>query len=268
MAWKKMNNVLSPDLSSQLVEYIQKTGLNRGESRHFNASGKLGFKTIKGGILLREIIKQVMSFPELREFLKDYAVDHSFFLVKSSKGPATPWHQDRPFWLDKEDAPASLITLWFALDEIDENIGAILLPPSDSVDLLSEFNNDGLKLYIHNQETNVGALEGNFSYLVKDSRADKKCESATPVIVKQGDVIAFDSYQLHASCGMSGEKSRYAFKIVLGHRNKLAVDSLPVTNFSDSSQTEYVAKIVLKVMTRKVRAGFKYVTNKMTKNRN
>lgn len=208
--YKILNGRLSKDLISKARNLIGDKYRSK-ESRHFTSSGKTFFyENPNRLLLLRNIILNVLqNNPEIKKSFSDLHIDHAFLLLKSPGGNETPPHQDRPFWtkLEKDDS-VSMITLWFALEDIKELNGCLKVGSSNQHCLI-DFNGKNQKLFKHKDK---GSKSGQFNFIIDDNEFDLKLNNCE---IDEGQIIAFDAYEVHASSGNSSSKHRLSFKIVL-----------------------------------------------------
>jgi ectoine hydroxylase-related dioxygenase (phytanoyl-CoA dioxygenase family) len=203
---KVISQKLCDEINKRLAPYLQKD-----EQRHFVASGKkFFFSSMTGLLFLHKVLSEITSKINLHEVYKKPYIDHAYLLLKPGGGNATPAHQDRPFWTNKEAADAvSMITFWVALEDIDID-GGCLLVESSQVEKLSNFNDESAKVCDHE---NTSQKEGNFNYIVTDS-SGKIAKSLKPIEMKKGDVLAFDAFEIHASADNKRPTHRLSFKVV------------------------------------------------------
>lgn len=216
--WTHQTAVLPPDLCRRMTVAAVDCGLVRFEQRHFVAGGKGFFMTLQGLGFLKDIMTAVRRSSPILDRFADPAVEHAYMLIKSEKAPATPLHQDRAFWGRREAEPASMLTLWFALEDIDDRRGALRLTTGGETDRMDALNTD--RRVYHHVQTHFDD-SGNFSRVIQDVALPEIEASLRTVCPCGGDMIVFDAYEPHASVPHDGERARMAFKVVLGEGNRL-----------------------------------------------
>lgn len=217
--YKLLDAKIKDELVSRLVSQLGEKYLSL-EARHFTSEGKnFFFSRPDRLILLRSIVLDLLKqCPDIEKQYDDVYVDHAFLLLKAPGGNSTPPHQDRPFWTSLEDDQnISMITFWFALEDIDEENGCLTVA-SKSSSSLDEFNSKNQNIYAH---IDKGSSSGQFNFVIPKQDVDFVLNS---IPMKKGSVLAFDAYEIHASSGNSKDQHRLSFKIVL--RNKKGLVSL------------------------------------------
>lgn len=199
-------NVLTNQLCDEIVNSIGQKYL-KGEKRHFESNGKNFFNTATGFLLLKKILKELNFKTDIINFYNNPNIDHAYLLLKPPGGNKTPPHQDRPFWEKKEPKISSMITCWIALQDIDEKNGCLELGDNLSSNLC-DFNKNQ-KLYEHKI---LGSKSGNFNYILNDKKFDSK--KLKPLSIRKGDLIAFDSFEVHSSTENLSSSHRLSLKIV------------------------------------------------------
>ncbi len=240
LMWTHQMAVLPDDLCRRITSAAVGRGLVRFENRHFVADGKRFFTNLQGLGFLRDIMAAVQRASTILDRFGDPVVEHAFMLIKSEKAPATPLHQDRAFWGKKENEPASMLTLWFALEDIDDRRGALCLTTGGETDRIDTFNSNR---YVYDHVQKHFDNSGNFGRVIQDAALPEITASLRTVCPHGGDMIIFDAYEPHASAPHDGDRARMAFKVVLGERHRLAaylvgVDELlrqpAIVNFAKS----------------------------------
>ena len=208
--------ILNEKVINEINNKIVSLGIDSKEKRHFTTKGKVFFYSLSGLKLLSDIIKCIEHNSNLLDSYNEAVVDHAFILLKSSNAPATPPHQDRPFWINKEDEPSSMTTCWFALENINEKNGALEL---DSSNLTNDYNklNSNTKLFKH---IDTGKVPGQFNYVLNNKDKKNFNKKVKIYSVNKGDMIIFDAYELHQSTSNLSNDPRLAFKVVFGEKNK------------------------------------------------
>ena len=133
--------------------------------------------------------------------LPDHASDRSEF----------PWHQDAGYL---ELRPATSITLWFALDDVDQRNGCVWVMPGS--------HRNGL--LPHNKKNT------DSWHLTVDVEGD-----GTPAILKAGEAVAFTGQTLHRSKYNHTDKPRRAFFVEYCDANAtMSPEWKPVTESPNS----------------------------------
>ena len=207
LVWTRLNNPLDRKLTDAIRDYASKLE-NVFENRHFVADGKKLFSDPAGLDFLRAILRHIQKELPLRQKWSAPAIQHAFALYKSAGGPATPLHQDRPYWKTFE-SEATMMTFWIALEEIDEGMGCLRLNRNDFVEP-SQFGRLNTPAEVHPHVQDDSGLR------ITGEAGARLAEKMSPIPVHEGDIILLDAFQVHASEKNSSSKARRAMKIVMG----------------------------------------------------
>ena len=141
-------------------------------------------------------------------------IDHAVLLFKKPGGVETEWHQDRAYWA-KRDEKASIISVWIALEDINEERGALNLIKSNEVSMseIGNFNNG--KLIDHEL---IEDKKGGFPLLIEGGLIPKIESDKEVVNLKCGSAVLFDSFEPHMSRENSSNTPRLAMKIAYSER--------------------------------------------------
>ncbi|MGO4110856.1 phytanoyl-CoA dioxygenase family protein [Paenibacillus sp. YAF4_2] len=133
----QIDNMLSEDELAELRTYLEETmGVEGGRSTQTARTGDLYYKVLNqrvntwrdhGGMAryvtsrrFADAAKQLSGASGIRLFH-----DHALLKMPQDSKP-TPWHQDLPYWPMNE---SGALTIWIALDDVDENNGCMMLVP-------------------------------------------------------------------------------------------------------------------------------------------
>lgn len=215
-----IKNVIDDNLSDKIVSSLRKKNFFTENTRHFNLKGKNFFQNLNGVFFLSQIINQLDKKSELLFFFKNHVVDHAYVLIKSPSSKKTPFHQDIPFWTGKEIYdPVTFVTIWFALEDIKKNKGALILERSKEVSELNLLNtNNRIYEHIHTQTNN------GFDYIIPEDLIEKN--KFKIYSVPKNSCVIFDAYSIHASTKNNSGDYRKSFKIVLRKNNRGLADRL------------------------------------------
>ncbi len=173
--------------------------------RHFNESVRKSFLT---DLEMFRAILGTLDAPEVRDLVRWKArepyVDHIDLLVKEAHAPITEWHQDRPYW--EWDEPASMFTLWVALEDVDQSNGCLRI--AGVTDTVMPH-----KKKVYDEQS------GFWQYVIDDSQVDLSSFPVREIPLKAGNAVAFDSFVIHSAFANSIDVPRYSFKIVFGGRS-------------------------------------------------
>jgi len=130
----------------------------------------------------------------------DVALDFDMLINKAPHTDTpTPWHQDAAYWIELPDTRA--VSIWIALDEVDEANGCMwFIPRSDKGDILE-----------HTLPKHGGAL-----FCKPDTRG------AEAVPLHPGDCTAHDGFTLHFSEGNRTDRQRRA--LILNFRPQAMIE--------------------------------------------
>lgn len=224
--WMLQPGVLPTDLCRTLIDEADRQGLVRFEERHFVSGGKTFFGSRGGLGRLKRVMQAVAARTSILDRFRVPVIEHAYLLIKSASGPATPVHQDRAFWTKKETTePASMLTLWFAMEPIPADRGALRLTRHGRTDDATRLNGEP-RLYHHIQTEFSGS--GNFGLVIDGPEAEIIETELETVCPEAGDLVVFDAYEPHGSMPHQGEGARMAFKVVLGERDRLSAWLVPV----------------------------------------
>ena len=215
--WATSENILSSQIIEDLLcraDYLisAKTGdKNVFVDKNFFSNNGEESRNLD---ILNAIHKSVWSKISGQLSYKEPVIDHAVLLFKKPGGVETEWHQDRAYWA-KRDEKASIISVWIALEDINEERGALNLVKSNEVDILeiSDFNNGTLM-----EHELVEDKKGGFPLLIK-SELIPKIESDVEIIdLKRGSAVLFDSFEPHMSRENTSNTPRLAMKIAYSER--------------------------------------------------
>lgn len=223
----RANNVLDENLSAELQEFFKNVIKNHLHEKevHFSRAGRYCFENAENGdVYLQKILKCLLSKVDLFAYYEDPVIHHSFLLAKMPGGVATRLHQDRPYWGEFEDSPASMATAWFSLGKMQEGNGCLLLNIANQTSDIRRFNAkpDLIEHFSDSYTAQQGALT------IPDPQASELQKSLTPVPVDVGDLLFFDAYEPHCATENASANPRLAFKIVFGEKKKLRQFYKPV----------------------------------------
>tara|TARA_A100001015_G_scaffold122777_1_gene136098 strand:+ start:962 stop:1663 length:702 start_codon:yes stop_codon:yes gene_type:complete len=140
---------------------------------------------------------------------KNPVIDHASLLIKPPGSPETKLHQDRPYWVKREETP-SIFSVWIALGDMTEENGGLLVSADNEVSLEGIVNFNSGKALPHIQ---INDPIGGFPLIIEK---DVACEFAPDmkfIPLKKGQAIAFDSFEPHKSGSNFSKHSRLAMKI-------------------------------------------------------
>lgn len=225
--WIINENMISKTECSEIITEINRWGKIQKSDRHFVSEGKQFFATL-GGL---KVLKKLVRAARLANLVDTTCyVQHAFLLIKSEKAAKTPMHQDRPFWTKLEPDPSSMYTAWTALEDINENKGALCLNQKNKCDSPSNLNTQ-TEMFPHVSLSG----KGNFNYIIEEKLARDLEKKLTVIPVKAGDTVVFDAYEPHMSSNQISETARLALKVVYSKsdstKNMLSVrllERLPV----------------------------------------
>jgi ectoine hydroxylase-related dioxygenase (phytanoyl-CoA dioxygenase family) len=207
-----MNQIIHNVIDSNLINNIILSSneiIKVSEKRHFSSSGKSFFvKDEKGVQFLCEIVKCLIKKSNIISAFTHPFIDHAYLLFKSPGGNETPPHQDRPFWISKEEIP-TMITCWIALEEINAHNGALKVA-SLNQDCLSNFNSTEQIIIEHVKPEK--SYPGNFNFEINES--EKLSLNMKVVELNKGDVLFFDAFEVHSSMPNNSGTTRLAMKVV------------------------------------------------------
>lgn len=220
-------NVLSQNLCDSLkTKFLELLKNSQHEKEvHFARAGRYCFENMDEGVfLLSQILKSLDSKVHLSNLYKNPVVQHTFLLAKMPGGVPTKLHQDRPYWGDMEDEPASMVTAWFSLQKIDETNGCLLINKQNKTNNLKNLNSKKIHLphFSDSYTKSQGALT------INSDIEGKLKPDLSPVYVETGDVVIFDAYEPHCAAANNTDYPRLAFKVVLGEKSKLKSFFKPV----------------------------------------
>jgi ectoine hydroxylase-related dioxygenase (phytanoyl-CoA dioxygenase family) len=223
----RSQNVLDPQLSDDLQHFFKeviKNSLHEKEV-HFSRAGRYCFENSESGdSYLQRILQCLLSKVDLFALYKIPVVHHSFLLAKMPGGVATRLHQDRPYWGEFEDSPASMSTAWFSLGNINEGNGCLMLNGENETNDICQFNTK-THIFVHNEDRYT---EQQGALTISDSQANVLLKSFTTVPAGVGDLVFFDAYEPHCATQNDSSDPRLAFKIVFGEKAKLREFYKPV----------------------------------------
>jgi ectoine hydroxylase-related dioxygenase (phytanoyl-CoA dioxygenase family) len=148
----QVDNVLTPEELSELRFYLEEVmETNNGLSIKTDNKGGAYYKVLNqrvntwrdhGGITkyvfhprFAKLALQLSGANGMRLF-------HDHALLKMpGDSKATPWHQDFPYWPMNKDIALKTISIWIALDDVDEQNGCMMfLPKSHNIGQLKPIN--------------------------------------------------------------------------------------------------------------------------------
>jgi hypothetical protein len=177
--------VCSPEEMSPLRSEI--------ESKVLPTPGPWDGKTDLVRHLDSRLVYDLISHPEIVGRLNtlwgpDLMVWRSNFFYKKPGGKAVPWHQDVSYW--KLDPPIN-ITMWMALDHVDEENGCVEIIPGSHHKVLK-----------HIESTDDMAFETMADPKEVDDR------TAVKMILKPGEFFIFNERVLHYSAPNHSNRMR------------------------------------------------------------
>ena len=136
-------------------------------------------------------------------------IDHATLLIKKRNSVATGLHQDRVYWINKEQT-ATLFSVWIALEDMTYENGGIMLSEGTRREIvdMNQFNTGLL-----HEHTNVKTSLGEFPLVMANPLASRLKQSIRCVELKKGEAIAFDSFEPHMSGKNIQSSPRLAMKI-------------------------------------------------------
>lgn len=223
----RANNVLDADLSADLQCFFRELIKNHLHEKevHFSRAGRYCFENTEGGdTYFQRILSCLVDKVDLFALYREPAVHHSFLLAKMPGGVATRLHQDRPYWGDFEDSPATMATAWFSLGDIHEGNGCLLLNADNQTSDIRQFNT---KTHVHEHFSDAYTAQQG-ALTISEQEVAELAKSLTPVPVGVGDLVFFDAYEPHCAKHNASAHPRLAFKIVFGEKDKLSQFYKPV----------------------------------------
>ncbi len=184
---------------------------NAVEDRHFVKAGKTFFED--NPRFLKSVHRAVSHAIGLPQYAAPLAINHAFLLYKSGPGPATRCHQDRPYWLDVEET-CSMFTVWIALGDVEEEMGALTLNPETRVDPKTFFMGYRNGTMMEHQDDAYGG--GGFTITLPEAAVADIEPLLKSVPMKRGDIVVFDAFEPHASTANTSEETRLSMKVVYG----------------------------------------------------
>jgi len=205
-------NILSKNNLTSLKNLISSKTLNYSNNEKFNQNIKHEFYSNKYFKNIKIILKEI-EFNNILTHLKKPSIDHIQCLFKPIKSIKTPFHQDIFFWNYKEELfKSSMFTCWIPLEDINKNHGALTFNHKNIEYDLKNINH-AQQVYKHSKKI----LNSKIDYVIDDASFDGK--DFKPFEVNIGDVVLFDSYEVHGSTENLLDKARLSFKIVFGELN-------------------------------------------------
>ena len=140
---------------------------------------------------------------------KNPVIDHASLLIKPPGSPETKLHQDRPYWVKREETP-TIFSVWIALGDMTEENGGLLVSADNEVGLegIVKFNSG--KALPHTQ---INDPIGGFPLIIEKDVACELVPNMKFIPLKKGQAIAFDSFEPHKSGSNFSKHCRLALKI-------------------------------------------------------
>lgn len=230
----KFHQLFTENECNQILNAIRKENY-KNENSHFINNGKKFFLKKSNFLILSNLVSSIFNKTEIGKYFNNCHVDHAFLLLKSSGGNATLPHQDRPYWINKEEN-LSMITCWIALDKINKNEGALKLSGENQTSF-NNFNSNNQNLFDHKKKNNLD--NGNFNYVINHD--DIKKINLKTIYMEKGDAIFFDSLEVHSSEPNLSLKTRMAMKIVFRDKN----GDYPTSELIKNPYKTYYKKTIL-----------------------
>ena len=213
-------SAISMNLCEEIIELSKIKTFDDVKSKelHFSRKGRYAFENAENGRdLLKRILKSLKENTTLLDYYETPVVHHTFLLIKMPHGVPTRLHQDRPYWIEIKDEPASMLTAWFALEYIDSNNGCLRLNKTSMVDTVDLLNTNPIHFdHMDDEYTKEQAaltITPNLQQRILNQFDDINCAP--------GDLVVFDAFEPHCAAGNNTNSPRMAFKIVFGEKNKL-----------------------------------------------
>ncbi len=226
--WCKLKSAVSQATLNRLVARIDLQSQLPSDSETFV---KTFFLDGQGGVanidLLRDLHLEL--WPQMGDKVnfKAPAIDHASLLFKRAGAPGTGLHQDRPYWIGREETP-SIFSVWIALEDISREKGCLKLLSGNELDAsqMSNFHKGALIKHDH-----IPNATGGFPLLISGSDAQEIQRTMRFVELKKGECVAFDSFEPHMSTENQTVAPRLAMKIAYCEgggkaRNLILVDKL------------------------------------------
>lgn len=140
--------------------------------------------------------------PKLGEFANDVGLEdpliyQSMYIFKQPNiGGVVNWHQDASFF---ETTPHTVTTFWFALEDANQSNGCLWVQPGGHRTPLRE------RFVVRNGKASLERLD--------DTPWPQPGDTAVPVEVRAGTLVAFNGLLPHYSAPNRSEKSRHAYTL-------------------------------------------------------
>lgn len=208
--WCKLTKRVSEEHVDSLVTRIMK---NESISRKDGLFNKKFFSDDTPSLSNLDLLKLIHSevWPQLSygSTFELPVIDHATLLIKKINSAATELHQDRVYWINKEQT-ATLFSVWIALEDMTYEKGGIMLSEGTRTEIvdMKRFNTGLLHDHI-----DVKTSLGEFPLVIANPLASRLKESIRCVELKKGEAIAFDSFEPHMSGRNIQSSPRLAMKI-------------------------------------------------------
>ena len=208
--WCKLTKRVSEEHVDSLVTRIMK---NESISRKDGLFNKKFFSDDTPSQSNLDLLKLIHSevWPQLSygSTFELPVIDHATLLIKKINSAATELHQDRVYWINKEQT-ATLFSVWIALEDMTYEKGGIMLSEGTRTEIvdMKRFNTGLLHDHI-----DVKTSLGEFPLVIPNPLASRLKESIRCVELKKGEAIAFDSFEPHMSGRNIQSSPRLAMKI-------------------------------------------------------
>jgi hypothetical protein len=136
-------------------------------------------------------------------------IDHATLLIKKRNSVEIGLHQDRVYWVNKEQT-ATLFSVWIALEDMTYEKGGIMLSEGTRTEII-DMNRFNMGL-LH-EHIDVKTAPGGFPLVIANPLASRLKQSIRCIELKKGEAIAFDSFEPHMSGKNIHSSPRLAMKI-------------------------------------------------------
>lgn len=218
--WEKLRSPLPEQLVRALHDDILAFYSSGPSSsiRHFDTRAKKFFSGLVGARRIIEVLSQPVIRSKIDKLFENPVVQHGYPVIKPAGGPPTYMHQDHVYWEDFDD-PVHMHSFWVALENIPINSGCLIMGdaldgPSDQV--------------LPHQTYDYG--RGDQAFHVQNEAQIR--QSGTSIPVRAGEVIMFNSVQVHGAFANTSSEPRIAMKIAVGERRAVRNYAFSVANLS------------------------------------
>ena len=208
--WCKLTKRISEEHVDALITRIMEDECTSRKDGLFNKTFFSNYTPTQSNIDLLKLIHSDV-WPQL-SYGPNFelpVIDHATLLIKKINSVETELHQDRVYWINKEQT-ATLFSVWIALEDMTYEKGGIMLSEGTRTEIVDmhRFNNGLLHEHI-----NVKTAPGGFPLVIANPLASRLKQSIRCVELKKGEAIAFDSFEPHMSGKNIQSSPRLAMKI-------------------------------------------------------